>query len=187
MEEDDDRSLELQSLFNQGETKNNDDYKPVNYLDKIKGFACAGLWVAMVTVSATCCQLLERRIPDFELNTIRLLTVWILMIILLLAKRRLPKTEKFKMPIFFLHSIFATGISLPLFISVTLTSVTTTQCIFMTSGLVSGLFIFLLVVKEKITVKKVVCALLCIVGVILVVQPEYLFPYARQNYAYGRI
>ena len=181
MEEDDDRSLELQSLFDQEETKDNDEYEPVNYLDKLKGFASAWLWVAMVTVSATCCQLLERRIPDFELNTIRVFTAWILMIIVLLVKRRIPKTETFKMPYLFLHSFFASGISVPLYIAVTLTSVTTAQCIFMTSGITSGLFIFLLIVKEKITIKRVLCAILCITGVILVVQPEFLFSDAEQT------
>ena len=180
--EETDRNMELQSLIYQEEEKHNDEYKPVNYLDKLKGFVAAGLWVSMVTVSATCCQLLERRIPDFELNTMRLVTNWILMVISLVAKRRLPKTDKFKLAIFFLHSICASGITLPYFIAVTLASVTSVQCLFLTSGITSGLFIFLVVVKEKITVKKMVCSLLCITGVILIIQPEFIFT----GYATGK-
>ena len=174
MREDNDRNLELLSLFHQ-EKSEDEENKVVNYLDKVKGFTVATAYVSAVVVSATCYQLLVKRIPDFELNTIRLLTVWILMIILLLAKRKMPKTDKFKLTIFFFHNICASGISLPYFIAVTLTAVTSVHCIFITSGITSGLFIFLFAVKEKITVKKVVCALLCIIGVTLVVQPYFLF------------
>ena len=70
---------------------------------------------------------------------------------------------------------------MPYFIALTLTSVTSVHCIFITSGIISGLIIFLLAVKEKITVKKVVCALLCISGVTLVVQPDFLFNGVQQT------
>ena len=74
MEEEEKSSMELQSLFQ--ETEDEQNYKPVNYLDKIKGFVIATAYVSALALSATCCQLIERRIPDYELNTIRLLTAF---------------------------------------------------------------------------------------------------------------
>ena len=180
MKEDNDRSLELRSLFHQ-EKSEDEEKKVVNYLDKVKGFAIAIVNACVITVSSTCCQLLEKRIPDFELNTIRSAVTWMFMVILVLAKRTLPKAGAYKMAIFLLHGIFASGVSLPYFIAVTLTAVTSVHCIFITSGITSGLIIFLLAVKEKITVKKVVCTILCITGVTLVVQPDFLFNGIQQD------
>ena len=173
MEEDDDRSDELKRLFNEVEDH------PINYLDKLKGFIAGLFFLISVTVSATCCQLLERRIPDFELNAIRLVISWTLMVALLMVSRKLPRVEKFNMAIICLYSVTSVSISLGFFIAVTMSALSSVQCIMITSGITSGLFIFRLTLNEKITVKKLFCALLCITGVILVVQPEFLF-YTKQ-------
>ena len=178
MKTDDDRSNELKNLVIQ---EDDEEKKAVNYMDKCKGFLAAGVCVSMITVSAASCQLLEKRIPDFELNTIRLVISWTMMVTYLLAKRKLPKVDLFKMGVFIIHSICTTGLTLPYFIAVTLTSVTSVHCVLITSSITAGLFIFLVVAKEKITVIRVFCAFFCITGVILVVQPDMIFLGIQEN------
>ena len=179
MAEDEERTSETQSLVNKDEEKGDKEYRPVNYLDKLKGFLAAAICVSMVTVSATCVQLLERRIPDFEVNTFRFFVSWILMVLILLVQRRMPRTEKFNISIFFLHAFCSECIALPHFIAITVSSVTSVQCLVITSGITSGIFIFLLALKEDITMKKLACAMLCITGVVLVIQPEVIFHYTE--------
>ena len=167
-----DLSNELQSLVSEEE---DDKSKSMNYLDKLKGFVAGLLLVASVTVSGTCCQLLESRIPDFELNTIRPVISWTLMVVLLMVSRKLPKVEISNMKIICVYSLTSLSISLTVFVSVTMTAISSVECILITSGITSGLLIFRLTLDEKITVMKLFCALLCITGVISVVQPEFLF------------
>ena len=68
------KHIELDSLLRNSEdsgTNNNDN---VSFFDKLKGIIAMLICDINVVVSTSCCQLLERRIPDFELNTMRLIT-----------------------------------------------------------------------------------------------------------------
>ena len=140
MEEYEDRSDELQSLFNE---KEDDQIKQISYKDKLKGFLAGIFFVSAVTVSATCCQLLERRIPDFELNTIRMIISWVLMIVLLLVRRRLPRVGKFNLAVIGLYSLNTICITLPFFVAITLTAVSSAQAVLITSGIASWTLYFL--------------------------------------------
>ena len=63
MKENENTAMELQSLVTEEDTTNEKEHTKVNYRDKMKGFIAAMLFVIFNTFSATCCQLLERRIP----------------------------------------------------------------------------------------------------------------------------
>ena len=62
-----------------------------------------------------------------------------------------------------------------MYIGASLLPLSTMQCISTTSTIISGIFLFLLCLKEKPTVLVFVSALVCICGVTLVIQPEVLF------------
>ena len=59
--------------------------------------------------------------------------------------------------------------------AITFIPVASAHCVLLTVALLSGLVLFTLVTKERITVEKVVSAVLCITGVVLVLQPAFIF------------
>ena len=65
--------------------------------------------------------------------------------------------------------------------TVTFIPVASAQSIVITVALLSGLVLFTLVTKEKITVDKVLAAFVCIGGVLLVLQPNFLFHILNGN------
>ena len=101
------------------------------------------------------------------------------MVLLLVVNRNLPKVETLNMAIISLYSLTTISISLPFAVAVTMSALSSAQCILVTSGITSGLLIFRLTLNEKITIRKDICVILCLTGVILIVQPEFLF-YMKQ-------
>ena len=64
------------------------------YMQKMKGIAAAFGCVLFYTSSAACVQLLERRIPDFELNTFRASVTLIFYSSYFLFTWKLPVVER---------------------------------------------------------------------------------------------
>ena len=50
------------------------------------------------------------------------------------------------------------------------------QSLQQTSQIVSGVLLFALILKEKITIRILVSSVLCVAGIMLVIQPDFLFP-----------
>ena len=64
------------------------------YMQKMKGISAAFGCVLFYTSSAACVQLLERRIPDFELNTFRASVTLIFYSSYFLVTWKLPVVER---------------------------------------------------------------------------------------------
>ena len=130
----------------------------------------------MYVASATAVQLLQRRIPDFELNVMRFGTALILMSAALTVKREWPKIPKAEMINVLLVGILNFFVAMALYVSITFVPLSTAQSIEVTSNITSGLILFAVFGVERITCKRVALAVVCGVGAIMVIQPEFIFP-----------
>ena len=156
------------------ETKPADLEEEINYCDKLKGLVWAIIWVAMITLSNTCCQLLQRKIPDFELNTMRYLAGFIFAGLMLIYQRRLPRIGGAELPGVAAFGTFSVLAALSIYTAVTFAPVASAQSLLLTSSTIAGLLIFRVCGDERITVKRVLFATICIVGIVLILQPEFI-------------
>ena len=140
-------------------------------LETVKGVIAAFSVVILYTTSATCVQLLERRILDFELNAFRSGIPLIFYSIGLIIMWEMPVIEKSEIGVILLYSLGGSSSKMGEFVAVTFLPAATTSCVFSTSSVILGLPLFALLLKESVTVKKLLFAGMCICGVILVVQP----------------
>ena len=150
---------------------------------KVKALAAvlAGLFFATVA-SSVCVQLLNRAIPDFQLNTMRFAVAFTLQTIVLLIFKRLPKIPRHEIPYLALFGIFILVDNISIYAAVTFLPLSTCQCIIITSSIVSGLILFAVFYNDRVTVRSICLALLCACGVVLVVQPPFIFPSDSEKY-----
>ena len=173
----DNKDLEIKNLLEKSDDseeseRNNDD---VSYSTKVKGILATLVQVILTMLSATCCQLLRRRIPDFELNTMRCFAGLMFMIFGLMYQKQLPWIQKSRIFVTICYGCTNVIISTSIYVAFTFVSVASVQSLIMTSSITSGIFIFWISGVEKITWYKGSFAALCFCGVILVVQPEFIF------------
>ena len=164
---------EISKLLNE-DTKEQE--KKTSCVVKLKGIFFVFTWVPLMIASTTSVQLLERQIPDLELNTMRCAVAAVLFTLGTCTTRKwpvIPKSEILCTSLFALLSFTGTVCH---YISVTFIPLSTAQSIFITSGLISGLILFAIFLADRITVKKCIFVLLCVGGVILVIQPDFIFP-----------
>ena len=151
-------------------------------LQTLKGLIAKLLVALLTTTSATCVQLLQRTVPDFELDTCRFSTTAIVLFIWLLISRKslkVPTSEIFNVVCYgFITFVDTTSI----YVAVTMLPLSSVQSIEVTTVLVSGIPLYAIFWKEEITVKRVIFAVLCVCGVILVVHPEFIFTAKRSHF-----
>ena len=145
--------------------------KPKSYLESVKGIIAVLSVVILYTASATCVQLLERRIPDFELNMFRSGIPLIFYVIGLMMMQRWPMIDRSEIVGTVLYSLAGSNCKMGEFVAVTFLPAATVSCLFSTSSITFGLPLFALLLKETVTVRKIMLAVMCVCGVILVVQP----------------
>ena len=75
-----------------------------------------------------------------------------------------------------LYTVATTTMSVAIYISMTMIPISATQSSQQTSQIVSGILLFALILKERITIRILLSSVLCIAGIILVIQPDFLFP-----------
>ena len=146
-----------------------------NYKDKLKGTLVSFLVVLKYTASAVSVQLLERRIPDLELNAIRCGGASILYLVILLMRGTYPSVPRriFKgLLVYILVTTLCSGI---IFVSMAMVPVSAAQSLQQTSQIISGIFLFALVLRERITLRILLSSLLCIAGIIW----DFLFPESK--------
>ena len=116
---------------------------------KFKGILAASTDVLMMVISVTCVQLLERKVPDFELNTIRQITgvVFFFFVSIVTGEGYLiNKCEIFgTLCLGFLS--FLTSICI--FIAVTYIPLSNEKAFEMTSTIISGIILFAIFWKEN--------------------------------------
>ena len=147
------------------------DHNSKSYLESVKGIIAVFLVVILNTISASCVQLLERRIPDFELNTFRSVVPLLFLSIGLIVMRRWPRIDRSEIGLTILCSLLGSSSKMGELVAVTFLPAATVSCLFSTSAITSGLCLFALLLKETITAKEVLLAVVCVCGAILVVQP----------------
>ena len=164
-------SSELESLFATPKDENT-----TSYFQKAKGILAAFAYVPLLVISSTGVQLLQRQIPDLELNAIRFGTAGILFsIAIIIATGKLPVV-----PISEIKSVMGMGTvtfcsTIAIFTGVTYVPLSTAQSIYLSSCLVCGVILFAIVLDEKIAFKSVLFVTFCCSGVLLVIQPGFIF------------
>ena len=143
------------------------------YLHTLKGVAGMFSSVLITATSITCVQLLERRIPNFELNTFRNtlpLVVWrsVLMLKrdrLCLNRSDMVPTVKYSIAVFFGSTVY--------FLAVPLLPAAAASCIMYTTNVLGCFVLFFLFHNEKIRLTTVFSAVICITGLVMVLQPGF--------------
>ena len=144
-------------------------------VQKGKGVLAAFLRLVALVVSSASVQLLERRIPDFELNTVRCAVPFLLSAIGMVTRRQLPVISREEIGSTTLYSLLSSTTSITMYVAVTLLPVSTMQSLRETCNIISGIILFYIFLNEKPTCSVFISASMCICGVILVIQPSFIF------------
>ena len=90
-------------------------------------------------------------------------------------KRKWPILPREDIPFTCLTGILAFMTSMCIYIAVSLIPLSSAQSVYMTSNLISGIILFAFFAGDKFTLTTGIVITMCISGVILVVQPDFLF------------
>ena len=143
------------------------------YMQKMKGIAAAFGCVLFYTTSAACVQLLERRIPDFELNTFRASVTLTFYFSYFLFTWKLPVVERSEIGTTVLYMVTMFITTFGTYVSVSLLPASSACSLQYVASIVSALILFSVFWEEKITMKKLLFAFICVVGVVMVTQPKF--------------
>ncbi len=141
------------------------------WVQSLKGILAAFMVVVCHIAGVTNVQLLERTIPDMELNVFRCVAILLFCLGWMLAKQKLPRLPLCDIPTMLLYGFLLTLDSVTTYIGFALIPAATAQCAANTVCLLSALLLFTLCGKEKFSFLKVLFVLSCMAGVILVIQP----------------
>ncbi len=141
------------------------------WLRSLKGIMAGVLHMVSHIVGITNLQLLRRRIPDLELQTFRCSGVFFFCVVWMFVEQRLPIVPIPDLPAMLLYSFLVAIQITATYIGFALIPATAAQCSLNTFILLSGLFIFWICGQEWISLRKVFCAVLCVVGAVFVIQP----------------
>ena len=156
------------------EQTNQDDN--TNHGNLLKGICATFVFVLLECSSGICIQLIERRIPDFELNTIRytmpLVAYWLFALVYMQRWPTIVKTEIVSTvglsALHFMQSIFH-------FAAFAFLPVASVKCVSLTSQIITGVIVFRIFLAETLGIINISSALSCIIGIILIMQPEFIF------------
>ncbi len=141
------------------------------WLQSLKGILAAFMFVIAHVIGVTNIQLLQRRIPDLELQVFRCVGIVLTSLVWMLAKQRIPKIPWQDVPVMLFYGFIVILDSTALYIGFALFPGTAAQCAETALSLLSGLFIYWLCGQERFSCKRVLFAMLCLGGAILVLQP----------------
>ena len=158
-------------LIKESEQDNEDNKEQERCLQSLKGVIATFAQVLLFTASATSVQLLERRIPDLELNTFRNAVPAVLYGLGILFTRKRPYIQRDKIMITFLYTVVTFMNGLFFFIAITLLPAGIVSSVVNTSCILFSLVAFSLCSNERVTPKAVLLSVLCMCGVILIIQP----------------
>ena len=150
--------------------------KEASLSQRIRGVIAEFGIVLFTVMSTSSIQLLRREIPDLELNAFRFTSALVFACVAILITRRWPIIQRSEIVSTCCLGLISFTNSITLFIAVTLIPLSTAQSINMTSGITSGIILLAIFTDERITLKNIAFALLCICGVVMVIQPDLIFP-----------
>ncbi len=163
----DNSSAQLEALEPEQETQHR------SWRGSVKGILAAFIFVFSHIVSVTNVQLLQRRIPDIELNVFRCIGILIFCVIWMLFRQKLPTILWSDIPVMLLYAFFVTLDSVSFYIGVAVIPAAFGQSVQNSVSLISILLLFQIFGLEKLTFPKLFSVILCATGVILVLQPWY--------------
>ena len=146
-----------------------------NKLSTVKGIAAMLGYVVMASTSRICVQMLEKAVPDFELNAIRCGSYFLLAALYFAVTKTWPTVNRENWTSVGLLCILSTSVGLTMYIAVTLIPLASVDSVQTTCQVTTSLVMFTLINKEKITWEKLLGVPVCSAGVILVLQPPFIF------------
>ena len=142
----------------------------------ILAFFMGLFYIGCIVLSTVCVQLLERTIPDFELNFIRCLFGLIVFSGYFVLRRHSPLVPKSGIIITVAYGTVVTGTSLCNYISVAFIPLASFQSLKTTANITLSVIIFAIFAQENTFIKNILSAMICVTGVLMIVQPEFVFP-----------
>ena len=155
--------------------RQNNNSEIINSGEIIKGLFAIFADVLSMVVAASSVQMLERSIPDFELNLFRYSAALASYGLFVLVKKQLPVIPRSEIIGSLCFCLLSITTSVCLFVAVTLIPVSAVESLRITSAIISGTFMFAIFWDEKMACRNIVPAILCCGGVLLVIQPEFIF------------
>ncbi len=137
----------------------------------LKGILAAIMYVVAHVVGITSVQLLQRRIPDLELQVFRCCGIVITSLFWMLAKQTTVKLPWPDVPVMLLYGIVVTLDATAVYVGFALIPASAAQSADTTCSLLSGLLIYWFCGQERFSCKRALLAMVCLVGAILVLQP----------------
>ena len=144
-------------------------------VQKLKGLLAEFVSNLFFVASAVAVQLLKGSLPHFEVNGTRFVCSLLLLTLGLLFKKKPPAILTSRIVIIMCLGITILADTTCLYIAVIYIPVSAAQSILISTEIISGIFLFAIFLKEKITIKGIVFAVLCVIGVFLVIQPNFIF------------
>ncbi len=141
------------------------------WLKSVKGIIAGFLLVFSHIVGMTNLQLLQRRVPDLELNAFRSAGILCFCVLWMVYVQRVPRVQLSDIPTVFLYASILTLDSLATNIGFALAPTATAQSTWTIVLLFSGLILFWCCGEEKLNCPRALSILLCAGGVVLVIQP----------------
>ncbi len=156
--------------------KETSDSHQTSWAEYTAGLAILCLYAFLSSASSICVQALERRIPDFELNGARFLCGFFLGLCVCTVRKINPlvksRTDLFPIGIGSLFNIMTvTG----RYIAVSLSPLVTIEILIQSTKLIIGWLIFWIFLKHKPRVVETFSIILILIGIVLVLQPDFLF------------
>ena len=145
------------------------------WLNTLKGLTGMLVSDAACVTSFASVQLLERAIPDYELNAMRFAVAAIFYLLYLVFRRAPLKVPKDQLWVVLVYGIFVLLETMCVFIAVTFIPIAHVDALKMTSSLLFGLVLFATCLEERFTASRVAFSLLCIFGIVCVTQPDFIF------------
>ena len=141
----------------------------------LKGILSSCACALFTALSAICVQGLRRSIPDFELNAVRNGFAWALTVLACFMTKTFPLVNRKDLLKAGLYAVLLFVDTASLYISVTFIPLATQQALYNTTNLLVSLILLWIMLKKSPTWDKIVSVIICIVGVVLVLQPDFIF------------
>ena len=144
-----DGTREMVGLLENGPNNEDGEEKTGNRIDKIKGLLAKLLEVLLYVVSATCVQLLKRKIPDFELNTFRFGITFLMFLLKMVISRELPVVPKSEITGTFSFGLITCFDTACMYIAVSILPVSSAESIMMTCMILFGFILLSIFWDER--------------------------------------
>ncbi len=149
--------------------------------ENLKGIVAASLSVIMLILGVTSVQLLERRVPDLELQVFRCVAIvgfCLMWMLFFSSSLKVPMSETGAT---LLYSVVITLDSTTIYMAYSLIPVTAAQCSISGGSILFGLLIFWLCRQETFGPVKILLSLVCLGGVVLVIQPWHRYMHSATD------